>query len=136
MKIEPYLHMDGQAENAIGFYQQALNAKLEMLMRFSESPEPIPLDQIPAEHMNRIMHASLVIGEARLMLSDGGCMTGRTMGGFSLSIQYSTEAEARHAVNALANAGTIDMPIGPTFWSPCFGMVTDPFGVQWMVTTA
>ena len=134
MRIEPYLQLNGQAEAAMAFYQSALGATVEMLMRFSDSPEPIPEDQIPAEHLNRVMHASLLIDGARLMLTDGGCMTGRAMGGFSLSLQYAGETEARRAFNALAEEGTIDMPIGPTFWSPCFGMVTDKFGVQWMVT--
>jgi len=61
-------------------------------------------------------------------------MSGQRLGGFSLSLQYQSETEARHAFDALADGGRIDMPIGPTFWSPCFGMVTDRFGVQWMVT--
>ncbi len=134
MKIEPYLHLNGQAEEALAFYERALGAKVEMKMRFSESPEPIPEGQLPPGFGNKIMHASILVGEARVMLSDGGCLSGQALGGFSLSLQYETEAEARRAFAALAEGGRIDMPIGPTFWSPCFGMVTDRFGVQWMTT--
>jgi PhnB protein len=134
MKIEPYLHFSGDAEAALAFYERALDAKVEMKMRFSESPQPIPEGRLPSGFEDKIMHASLLIGEARVMLSDGGAMSGQRLGGFSLSLQYQSETEARHAFDALADGGRIDMPIGPTFWSPCFGMVTDRFGVQWMVT--
>lgn len=134
MKIEPYLHLNGRAEEALAFYERALGARVEMKMRFSESPEPFPEGQLPPGFGDKLMHASLLVGDARVMLSDGGGLSGRALGGFSLSLQYETEAEARRAFEALADGGRIDMPIGPTFWSPCFGMVTDRFGVQWMTT--
>jgi PhnB protein len=134
MKIEPYLHFDGRAEEALGFYERTLGAKVDMKMRFSESPDPHPDGRLPAGFENKIMHASLLIGEARVMLSDGGTMTGQSLSGFSLSLQYDSEGDARHAFDALADGGRITMPLGPTFWSPCFGMVTDRFGVHWMVT--
>lgn len=134
MKIEPYLHFNGRAEEALGFYEKALGAKVDMVMRFSESPDPHPAGRLPAGFENKIMHASLLIGEARVMLSDGGALTGQSLSGFSLSLQYDSESDARHAFAALADGGRITMPLGPTFWSPCFGMVTDRFGVPWMVT--
>ncbi len=134
MKIEPYLFFDGRAEEALEFYVNSLGAKIEMVLRFSESPDPIPDGRLPPGFENKIMHASFLIGEARVMISDGGCMTGRKFGGFALSLQFPNEAETRAAFNALADGGQIDMPIGATFWSACFGMVTDRFGVQWMVT--
>ncbi len=134
MKMEPYLHFNGRAEEALGFYEKALGAKVDMKMRFSESPDPHPDGRVPTGFENKIMHASLLIGEARVMLSDGGAMTGQSLGGFSLSLQYDSETDARPAFDALADGGRITMPISPTFWSPCFGMVTDRFGVHWMVT--
>lgn len=134
MKIEPYLHLNGRTEEALSFYERALGARVEMKMRFSESPEPFPEGRLPAALADKIMHASFLVGDARVMLSDGGCLSGQALSGFSLSLQYETEAEARRAFEALADGGRIDMPIGPTFWSPCFGMVTDRFGVQWMTT--
>ncbi len=134
MKIEPYLFFDGRAEEALAFYQKSLGAKVEMVMRFSESPDPIPDGRLPEGFENKIMHASFLIGVARVMVSDGAGMTGRKFGGFALSLQFPSEAEARAAFEALAVGGQIDMPIGPTFWSACFGMITDRFGIQWMVT--
>lgn len=136
MTIEPYLFFQGNAEEAMAFYATALGAKVEMQMRFSESPEPAPEGRLPAGFEHKIMHASILIGGARIMISDGGCMTGKPFGGFSLSLAFATADEATRAFHALAEGGRIDMPLGPTFWSPCFGMVTDRFGVQWMTTTA
>ncbi|GIX03801.1 MAG: VOC family protein [Planctomycetaceae bacterium] len=134
MKIEPYLFFDGHAEEAIAFYEKALGAKREMMMRFSESPEPTPEGRMPVGFENKIMHASFLIGDARVMVSDGGAMTGKKFGGFALSLPFPDEAKARLAFEALAEGGQIDMPLGETFWSPCFGMITDRFGVQWMIT--
>ncbi|HXF88470.1 MAG TPA: VOC family protein [Xanthobacteraceae bacterium] len=134
MKMEPYLHFNGRAEEVLGFYEKALGAKVETKMRFSESPDPHPDGRLPAGFENKIMHASLLIGDARVMLSDGGALTGQSLGGFSLSLQCDSETDARHAFDALTDGGRIVMPIGPTFWSPCFGMATDRFGVHWMVT--
>ncbi len=134
MKIEPYLFFNGQAEEALAFYEKALGAKVEMVMRFSESPDPIPDGRLPVGFENKIMHASFLIGDARVMVSDGGGLTGRKFGGFALSLQFPNEASVRAAFEALAEGGQIDMPIGPTFWSACFGMVTDRFGLQWMLT--
>lgn len=134
MKIEPYLFFDGCTEEAIAFYEKSLGAKREMVMKFSESPDPFPEGRLPVGFENKIMHASFLIGDARVMVSDGGCMTGRKFGGFALSLQFPNETKARCAFEALAEGGQIDMPLGATFWSSCFGMITDRFGVQWMIT--
>jgi PhnB protein len=136
MTIEPYLFFDGRCEEALDFYQRALGARVEMLMRFSESPDPVPEGQLPEGSEDKVMHASFVVGGARVMVSDGGCMTGHAPQGFALSLATPTEAEAHDLFNALTEGGQVGMPIGKTFWSPCFGMVTDRFGVQWMVTVA
>jgi PhnB protein len=132
--IEPYLFFNGRAEEAIELYRRVLGAQLEMLMRFSDSPEPIPEGQLPDGSENQVMHGSMLIGDQRIMVSDGGCMTGQTFAGFCLSLTVPTEEEARLKFDGLADGGRVDMPLGPTFWAPFFGMVTDQFGVQWMIT--
>lgn len=133
MKLEPYVFLSGQAEAAIAFYQQVLGARLEMLMRFADSPDPIPPEHQFPGYEQQVMHASLMLGEDRLMLSDG-CGPGVTPQGFSLSITCADLAEAQTRFIALAEGGRIDMPFGPTFWAPGFGTVTDRFGIQWMVS--
>lgn len=134
-KIEPYLTFGGRCEEAMAFYTKALGATVEMAMRFSESPEPMPEGMVPPGFENKIMHASIMIGESRVMLSDG-CGDATEYTGFSLSVSVATEAEADAAFNALADGGTVTMPMEKTFWSPKFGMLTDRFGVSWMVSVA
>lgn len=133
--IEPYLFFGGRCDEAIEFYQRAIGAKLEMLMRYRENPQPMPEGAIPPGWESKVMHASLRIGECRVMASDG-CEASTPFAGFSLSIAFPTAAEAENAFAALADGGSITMPISRTFWSPCFGMLTDRFGIGWMVTVA
>ena len=129
--IEPYLFFEGRAEEALQFYQKALGAKVEFMMRNKESPEPPPPGmKAPAD---KIMHASILIDGGRVMASDGMCSGKPNFGGFSLSITKNTRQEAERAFNALAEGGKVTLPLGKTFFSPAFGMVTDRFGVGWMV---
>jgi PhnB protein len=132
MPIEPYLFFNGCCEEAVEFYKKALGAEVSMLMRYKESPEPPPPGKVPAGWDNKIMHTSLRIGNATLMASDG-CSEGPTFSGFSLSLTVANEAEAGRIFSALAEGGQVQMPLGKTFWSPCFGMVADRFGVGWMI---
>jgi len=131
--IEPYLFFNGRCEEAIEFYRKALGAEVEVSLRFSDSPEPPPPGMVPEGWENKIMHATLRIGGATLMLSDG-CDPSERFQGFSLSLTLPTEAEADRAFAALSEGGTVTMPMGKTFFAPKFGMVTDPFGVGWMIT--
>jgi len=134
MRIEPYLFFNGRCEEAIEFYKKALGAEVLMLMRFKESPEPPPPGMIPPGSENKIMHASLRVGETTVMASDGGCNGQSDFQGFSLSITTADEAEADRKFAALADGGQVQMPLTKTFWSPRFGMLADRFGVGWMVS--
>ncbi len=132
-RIEPYLFFRGRCEEALEFYRTALGANVEMVMRYSDSPEPAPPGRLAPGFENKIMHASFTVGGARIMASDG-CDEDGKFGGFSLSLTFATEAEAQKAFAALSEGGQVGMPLTKTFWSPCFGMVEDRFGVGWMVT--
>lgn len=133
MKAEAYLFLEGRCEEAIAFYRRALGADVEMMMRFDESPDPPPPGMLPPGSGRKIMHASLRVGETLVMLSDGMCGGTASFSGFAVSVSVATEAEADRMFGALGEGGTVRMPIGPTFWSPRFGMVADRFGVMWMV---
>ena len=135
MAIEPYLFFNGRCEEAIEFYKKALGAEVLMLMRYKESPEPTPPGMVPPGWENKVMHTTLRIGNASVMASDG-CSEGPNFQGFSLSLSVANAAEAERAFTALSDGGQVQMPLGKTFWSPCFGMVTDRFGVGWMVSVA
>ena len=133
--VQPYLFFNGRCEEALAFYGTALGAKVEFLMRYKESPEPMPPGRLPAGFENKVMHATFHIGGTTLMASDG-CEENAHFEGFSLSLALPTEAEVNRAFAALAEGGKVGMPLTKTFWSPRFGMVTDRFGVDWMVTVA
>lgn len=130
--IEPYLFFGGRCEEALEFYGKALGAKVEMLMRFKESPEPPQPGMVPPGFEDKVMHASFRIGDCVVMASDG-CGESKGFEGFSLSLNVASEGEARKAFGALSDGGQVTLPLGKTFWSPCFGMLTDRFGIGWMV---
>jgi PhnB protein len=131
--VQPYLFFEGNCEAAIDFYTRHLGAKVEMLMRYKDSPEPCPEGMIPPGSENKVMHASFKIGETTIMASDGRCSGKPGFQGFSLSLSVPNEAEADRAFAALGDGGQVQMPLTKTFFSPRFGMVADRFGVSWMV---
>jgi PhnB protein len=134
--VQPYLFFNGNCEQAVEFYRKALGAKIEMMMRFKESPEPAPPGMVPPGFENKIMHSSFSIGETTLMASDGCSNEKANFQGFSLSLSVPNEAEADRVFAALADGGKVGMPLAKTFWSPRFGMLEDRFGVGWMVSVA
>jgi PhnB protein len=131
MQIQPYLFFDGRCAEAVEFYRQAIGAEVEMVMHCKDNPEPPPPGALPG-YDNMVIHASLRIGDMSLMMSDD-CMGHPTFQGFSLSLSVADEKEAELKFNALGAGGKVHMPLGKTLFSPCFGMVVDRFGVQWMV---
>jgi PhnB protein len=133
MQIQPYLFFEGRCEEALEFYKQAIGANVEMVMRYKDSPDPTPPGMIPPGSENKIMHSSFKVGDAVVMASDGGCSNQAKFGGFSLSLPATSEADAKSKFEGLSQGGQVQMPLGKTFFSPCFGMVTDKFGVGWMV---
>ena len=131
--IEPYLFFGGRCEEALAFYGKTIGAKVDFMMRYKESPEAPPPGMLPAGYENKIMHTTFRIGKSVLMGSDG-CGETLEFKGFSLSLAAADEAEAKRAFDALAEGGEVKMPLTKTFWSPCFGMLTDRFGMGWMIS--
>jgi len=107
-----------------------------MLMRFKDSPEPPVPGMMPPGTDDKVMHASFRVGEAVVLASDGLCGGAPNFQGFTLSLTTADPAEAERLFTALADGGQVRMPLAPTFFSPCFGMVADRFGVGWMVYVA
>ena len=132
-RIEPYLFFGGRCEEALAFYVGALGATVEILMRYSESPEPPPPGMLAEGYADKIMHATLRVGEAVLMASDG-CGEAADFRGFRISLALPDADQAREAFTALADGGEVQMPLVPTFWAAQFGMLTDRFGIGWMIT--
>jgi PhnB protein len=130
MQLQPYLFFEGRCEEAAQFYEGAVDAKIQRLIRFKESPDP---NLCPSDEGNKIMHMSLRIGDQTIMASDGQGRGPQTFQGFALSLTVAGEAEADRRFNALAEGGQVRQPLTKTFFSPRFGMVTDRFGVSWMI---
>jgi PhnB protein len=131
--VQPYLFFGGRCEEAIEFYRKALGAEVVRLARFKEAPEPQP--GLPECFEEKVMHATLRIGETMVMASDGRCEGEPNFEGFSLSITVPDEPEAERVFAALSeDGGLVTMPLEKTFWAPKFGMLQDRFGVGWMVS--
>ncbi|MGY6217685.1 VOC family protein [Methylolobus aquaticus] len=134
MHVRTYLFFDGRCDEALAFYREALGAEVEALMRFSENPDPPTADcQMPPGWENKVMHASLRIGDTTLMASDDRSAQQPDFQGFSLVLNAADEAEADRLFAVLSEGGHVQMPLGKTFFSPRFGMVADRFGVSWMI---
>jgi PhnB protein len=133
MRVQPYLFFEGRCEEALEFYQGAVGAEVLMLMRFSECPDPLPPGMVPPGSEDKVMHAAFRVGETEVLASDGRCAGQPRFGGVSLALSVPDAAEADRLFGALGEGGQVQMPIGPTFFSPRFGIVADRFSVSWMV---
>ena len=133
MHIQPYLDFNGRCDEAIEFYREALGAKVNLLMRFKDSPEPHSADSGSPDAENKVMHAAVQIGDTIIFMSDGRCSGNPKFQGINLSLSVSSDAEATQRFEALSQNGQVHMPLTKTFFSSGFGMLVDQFGVMWMI---
>ena len=134
-KLTPYLGFDGNCAEAMRFYEEALGGKIEMMLSYGESPMA---EQVPAEHRKRVMHSALSLPTGgQLFAADrppGKESTGPSgFKGIGLTLEYADVAPGEAAFKALAEGGSVSMPMAPSFWVERFGMLTDRYGVGWMV---
>ena len=131
-QLEPYLFFDGNCAEAIRFYEKALGGKLEMMMKASEAPAQ---EGCGTPNPDAIMHACVLVEGSRLMASDWmGPDPYPGIRGVSLTLNYASVDEAKRKFDALAAGGKVIMPPGKTFWVESFGMLTDKYGANWMVS--
>jgi len=135
MKIYIYLNFDGQCEEAFNFYKKVFKKDFQMISHFKDMPGN---DKIPEEHMGRVMHVSIPIGEDGLLMGSDtmqGFGPPRQLGNnFSVSINLKDKAEGERIFKELGEGGKINMPMADTFWNAYFGSLQDQFGVNWMVS--
>jgi len=142
MKVQSYLSFEGRCDEALGFYRKALGAEVTQLMRYKEAPAGAPSENAEAgcaggtPDAEKVMHAVFRIGETELMASDGRCSGQPKFEGVMLALTASTDAEAVKWFDALAEGGQIMQPLIPTFFTSKFGMLTDRFGVGWLLVVA
>jgi PhnB protein len=130
MQLSTNLTFNGQCEAAFKFYEKCLGGKIQIMMRWGDSPMG---DQVPSEWRDKILHTSLIVGESALLGADAPPDQYEQPKGFSVTIGLDDSAEAERVFNALAENGTVQMPLQETFWAARFGMVVDRFGIPWMV---
>lgn len=130
MQFTTYLLFNGTCEEAFNFYQKVFGGKIEAMLTHEGTPAE---NQVPPEWKKKIMHARLVVGEAVLMASDAPPAYQQQAQGFSISVNLTDDAQAERIFNALAEGGTVKMPLEKTFWASRFGMLVDRFGTPWMI---
>lgn len=131
-----YLNFNGNCEEAFTFYKSVFGGEFTYIGKFGDMP-PQEGYTVPAADANKVMHVSLPIGTSILMGSDtGGDWAPSFVQGnnFSISISANSKAEADNLFGGLSAGGQVTMPMAQTFWGDYFGMFTDKFGVNWMVS--
>lgn len=131
--VTPYLFFEGRCEEALAFYEQALGAQRGALMRYRDNPEPQACPDRPAPAPDKVMHGAMTVGGTEIFLSDGMASGTTRFQGFGLAITLATVEEVERRCAALAAGGQVTMAPTKTFYSPRFAMVTDRFGMQWML---
>ena len=131
MKVQAYITFGGRCEEALEFYKKSLGAEVTGLLRWKESPDADMKG--PPGYEEKIMNATFRIGETDLMADDGMGEKHAAFKGMMLAIEVADDAEAKHIFIALGEGGNVTMPLAKTFWTSSFGMLTDKFGVPWMV---
>ena len=132
MRLTPSLDFDGRCREAFERYAVLLGGEIKAMLTYGELPE---MKDAPEERRGRIAHAWLQFGDQALMGGDAPPGHVKPAGGFSLALHADTPEEARRLYDGLAEGGLATVPLGPTSWSPCFGMLTDRFGTPWMINT-
>jgi PhnB protein len=133
MQIEPYITFNGNCEQALEFYAQCMGGKVKFMQRYGGSP--MDNKEMPAEWKDKVLHAVFEAEGTGFMASDA--MQGQPINGYSgitMSLNIPKDSpRAKKVFDALAAGGQVQMPYGKTFWAEGFGMLTDKFGVPWMV---
>jgi PhnB protein len=130
MQINAYLNFNGNCAEAFSFYEKCFGGKIEMMMTHKDAP---PDMQMSPEWKDKIMHVRMSVGSAVLLGSDAPANFYKTPQGLTASLGIEKGDEAKRIFTELAEGGTVTMALQKTFWAAHFGMVTDRFGIPWMV---
>lgn len=133
MRVNAYLNFDGRCEAALKFYERALGGRLEAKMTWGESPMG---NDMPPDWRDKIIHAQMAIGDSLIMASDAPPGRYEPAKGITIALNIDDPAEGKRVFDALSDGGSITMPFEGTFWAEGFGMLTDRFGIPWMVNCA
>ena len=130
MQVNPYLLFKGDCETAFKFYERTIGGKITAMMTHAGTPMA---QHMPPEWHHKILHASMNVGDTTLMGSDAPPDRYEQPKGASVCLGLNDTTEAERIFHALAEGGSVGMPIQQTFWAARFGMLVDKFGIPWMV---
>jgi PhnB protein len=133
MRVQPYLVFDGRCEEALDFYKKATGAEIDRLMRWKDNPDK---SMCTPSNADKIMHSQFRIGETEILASDGRNTGHPEFKGFALTVSTKDAAELDKLVASLGEGGTVTVPPAKTFFAERFGVLTDKFGVNWMLIVA
>ena len=135
-QINPYIHFNGNAEEAFTFYKSVFGGEFATLVRFKDMPAN-PDFPMPEEELNKIAHIALPIDKTNvLMASDTPAFMGKHNENETrskISIAAESKEEADKLYNGLSAGGNVEMPIAESPWGTYFAMFRDKFGIEWMV---
>ena len=129
-KIAPYLIFNGNCAEAFDFYADVFGGKITMRVTYGEAP--VDMQTLP-EHAKLVMHNSMTLGDCELLGADAAGRPYHAPQGISVMVELADAQAVHTACTRLAEAGQVTMPVTETFWTPAFGMVSDRFGVHWML---
>jgi len=129
MNVQTYLFFDGSCGEAIELYKKAFDAVVDCLVTYAEAPPELT----PTGWAAKIFHATIRFGDSLVNMSDSQTDGQTAFGGFAILAHVESSQAAEKAVATLGNDGTVQMPLQPTPWSPCYGIVRDKFGITWKV---
>ena len=130
MKLNPYLNFPGNCAAAFQFYEQYLDGKITMTITFADSPLA---DEVPPEWRGKILHTRMMVGDVALMGGDELPEDYIAPQGFNVTLNVEQAADAERIFAALSESGTVTVPLQKTFWAVRYGMLTDQFGIPWMI---
>jgi PhnB protein len=130
MQVHPYLSFNGQCEAAFTFYERCLGGQLGAIFRYAGTPMA---NDVPADWHDKVMHASVTVGQQVLMGADVAPDRYEAPKGFSLSVQLESVSDAERIFHELAQDGRVVVPLEKTFWAARFGVIVDRFGMQWLI---
>jgi PhnB protein len=136
--VNPYIYFNGSAEEAFNFYKSIFGGEFQAVQRLSDMPDSPEMPPMPESEKKKIVHISLPIGKGNvLMASDVFAVFGQSKAegnNVHLSLEADSKKEADQIFSALAAGGQITMPLANQFWGSYYGMLTDKFGIQWMMS--
>ena len=136
MALNTYLTFEDNCREAFEFYRSVFGGEFTYISTFREGPEEMKEMEIPEDHLDRIMHVSLPIGNSVLMGSDSTSSFSPPLAvgnNFSLSFEAESKEHADAVFAELSDGGTVNMPMADAFWGAYFGACTDKFGINWQV---